>query len=170
MDSLKPLFISLKQAQAQLAQQNRELKDQALRAVMAAIHTGRGEILAANRKDTEKARAGGMKEALIDRLLLNDERIDAIIEGIGMVARQEDPIGRVRSGWKTPNGLFIEQVTVPLGVAAIIYESRPNVTADAFSLAYKAGCAILLRGSSAALESNRALVRVIKAGLEAGGG
>jgi glutamate-5-semialdehyde dehydrogenase len=170
MDSLEPLFMSLKKAQAQLALQNREDKDRALRGVMAAVHAGRQEILAANRRDTEKARAGGMKEALVDRLLLNDRRIDAIIEGVDTVARQEDPIGRVRSGWQTPNGLFIEQITVPLGVAAIIYESRPNVTVDAFSLAYKAGCAILLRGSSAALESNRALVRAVKAGLETEGG
>jgi glutamate-5-semialdehyde dehydrogenase len=137
---------------------------------MAAIHGERREILAANREDTERARAGGMKEALVDRLLLNDRRIDAIIEGIDGVVRQEDPIGRVRAGWKTPNGLFIEQVTVPLGVAAIIYESRPDVTVDAFSLAYKAGCAILLRGSSAALGSNRALIGAVKRGLEAGGG
>jgi glutamate-5-semialdehyde dehydrogenase len=170
MESLEPVFKSLKEAQAQLALQNREAKDRALRGVMAALHAGRGEILAANREDTEKARAGGMKEALLDRLLLNSQRIDAIIGGIEGVVRQEDPIGRVRGGWKTPNGLLIEQVTVPLGVAAIIYESRPNVTADAFSLAYKAGCAILLRGSSAALASNRALVRAIKAGLEAEGG
>jgi glutamate-5-semialdehyde dehydrogenase len=82
----------------------------------------------------------------------------------------EDPIGSVIKGWKSPEGLLIEQVRVPLGVAAIIYESRPDVTTDAFGLAYKAGCAILLRGSSSALESNRALVRAIKKGLEAGGG
>jgi glutamate-5-semialdehyde dehydrogenase len=170
MDSLEPVFISLKKAQARLALQSREIKDRALREVMAAIHGERREILAANREDTERARSGGMKEALVDRLLLNDRGIDAIIEGIDGVARQEDPVGRVRAGWKTPNGLLIEQITVPLGVAAIIYESRPNVTAEAFSLAYKAGCAILLRGSSAALGSNRALVKAIKKGLEAGGG
>jgi glutamate-5-semialdehyde dehydrogenase len=111
-----------------------------------------------------------MKEALIDRLLLNDKRIDGIIEGIETVIRQEDPIGRVKAGWTLPNGLLIEQITVPMGVAAIIYESRPNVTADAFALAYKAGCAILLRGSSSALESNKALVQAIKAGLAECGG
>ncbi|GHV57971.1 gamma-glutamyl phosphate reductase [Spirochaetia bacterium] len=124
----------------------------------------------ANKADVDKARVGGMKEALIDRLLLNDKRIDGIIEGIETVIRQEDPIGKVKAGWTLPNGLFIEQTTVPLGVTAIIYESRPNVTADAFSLAYKAGCAILLRGSSAALESNRAIVKAIKQGLANGGG
>ena len=81
-----------------------------------------------------------------------------------------DPLGRVKAGWTLPNGLLVEQVTVPLGVAAIIYESRPNVTADAFALAYKAGCAILLRGSSAAIASNRAIVAAIKRGLEEAGG
>ncbi|GHV41214.1 gamma-glutamyl phosphate reductase [Spirochaetia bacterium] len=170
MSSLEPVFSSLKTAQAALALQNRRQKDKALAAAAAAIDGGRAEILAANRADVEKARSGGMKEALIDRLLLNDKRISGIIEGIETVIRQEDPIGKVKAGWTLPNGLFIEQTTVPLGVAAIIYESRPNVTADAFSLAYKAGCAILLRGSSAALASNAAIVKAIKAGLSAGGG
>jgi glutamate-5-semialdehyde dehydrogenase len=88
-----------------------------------------------------------------------------MVEGIETIIRLEDPVGRIRAGWTAPNGLGIQQVTVPIGVAAIIYESRPNVTADAFALAYKAGCSILLRGSSAALESNRALARTIQAGL-----
>jgi glutamate-5-semialdehyde dehydrogenase len=170
MNSLDPVFDSLKKAQAELALQNRRAKDGALSAVMAAIDARRDSILAANEADVQKARTGGMKDALIDRLLLNDKRIDAIIEGIATVVRQDDPIGKVRAGWTLPNGLFVEQVTVPLGVAAIIYESRPNVTADAFSLAYKAGCAILLRGSSAALESNRAMVGAITQGLAQGGG
>jgi glutamate-5-semialdehyde dehydrogenase len=170
MRSLETLFESLKKAQAELALRNRGEKDTALKAVMDAVEKGRADILKANALDVERARAGGMKEALVDRLLLNDKRINEIIEGIDTVVRQEDPIGRVQAGWVLPNGLRVERTTVPLGVAAIIYESRPNVTADAFSLAYKAGCAILLRGSSAALESNRALVKVIKEGLGAGGG
>ncbi|MDR1429922.1 MAG: glutamate-5-semialdehyde dehydrogenase [Spirochaetaceae bacterium] len=168
--TLDALFDSLRAAQVKLALENREAKDAALRAVMKAIDAGRGAILEANRADAEKARNGGMKDALIDRLLLDDKRIDDIIDGIALVVSLEDPIGRVRSGWTLPNGLVVEQITVPLGVAAIIYESRPNVTADAFCLAYKAGCSILLRGSSAALESNRALVKAIKEGLESGGG
>jgi glutamate-5-semialdehyde dehydrogenase len=170
LNDLVPVFRSLKKAQAALALQTRQEKDAALLAAAAAIDRGRGAILAANAADVEQARAGGMKDALIDRLLLNDTRIDAIIEGMETVARLEDPVGKVRSGWKTPNGLCIEQIAVPLGVAAIIYESRPNVTADAFSLAYKAGCAILLRGSSAALASNKAITAAIKAGLETAGG
>ncbi|MDR0720750.1 MAG: glutamate-5-semialdehyde dehydrogenase [Treponema sp.] len=165
MDSLMPQFVSLKKAQGLLALESRAKKDAALGAVSAAINAAREEILAANAGDTEKARCGGMKEALVDRLFLNDRRIDAIIDGIETVIRLDDPVGKIRAGWRHPQGMLIEQCAVPLGVAAIIYESRPNVTADAFSLAYKAGCAILLRGSSAALGSNRALVKAIKAGL-----
>jgi glutamate-5-semialdehyde dehydrogenase len=169
-DSLAPLFNSLKQAQTKLAAQNRASKDKALVAAAAAIDSGRSAILEANSRDVEQARKTGMKESLVDRLLLNDKRIDGIIEGIEIVIRQEDPIGKVQAGWTLPNGLQIDKVTVPLGVAAIIYESRPNVTADCAALAYKAGCSILLRGSSSALESNKALVKAIKAGLESGGG
>ncbi|MDR0834589.1 MAG: glutamate-5-semialdehyde dehydrogenase [Candidatus Symbiothrix sp.] len=170
MGSLALIFRSLKVAQTVLALQNRRQKDAALAAVVTAIDANRVDILAANTVDVNNARDGGMKEALVDRLLLTDARIDAILEGIETVIRQPDPIGKVKAGWTLPNGLFIEQTTVPLGVAAIIYESRPNVTADAFSIAYKAGCAILLRGSSAALESNRALVKAIRQGLAKGGG
>ncbi|MDR0553691.1 MAG: glutamate-5-semialdehyde dehydrogenase [Treponema sp.] len=170
MNSLEPVFTSLRAAHEKLAQENRAAKDRALAAAAAAIDARRLEILAANGRDVERAAAKGMKDALIDRLLLDGARIDSILEGIETVIRQEDPIGVVRSGWTLPNGLFLEQITVPLGVAAIIYESRPNVTADAACLAYKAGCAILLRGSQTALESNRALTAAIKSGLAAGGG
>ena len=169
-NSLDTIFISLKQAQIKLAAQNRASKDKALAAAAAAIDRDKTTILEANARDVEQARSGGMKESLVDRLLLNDKRIDGIIEGIEIVIRQEDPIGKVQAGWTLPNGLQIDKVTVPLGVAAIIYESRPNVTADCAALAYKAGCSILLRGSSSALQSNKALVKVIKTGLESGGG
>ena len=164
------IFTSLKLAQSKLATENRADKDRALAAAAAAINRDRATILEANARDVEQARKGGMKESLVDRLLLNDKRIDDIIEGIEIVIRQEDPIGKVQAGWTLPNGLQIEKVTVPLGVAAIIYESRPNVTADCAALAYKAGCSILLRGSSSALQSNIALVRAIKSGLAEGGG
>jgi glutamate-5-semialdehyde dehydrogenase len=170
MNSLQETFIVLKKAQTQLALENATSKNKALVAAAAAINRDRAIIIAANARDVEKARSKGMKESLVDRLLLNESRIDSIIDGIETVIRQEDPIGKVRAGWTLPNGLFIEQVSVPMGVAAIIYESRPNVTADCAALAYKAGCSILLRGSSSALESNKALVASIKSGLEAGGG
>jgi len=168
--TLDTIFISLKQAQTKLAEQSRADKDKALAAAAAAIDRNRSAILEANARDVEQARKGGMKESLVDRLLLNDKRIDGIIEGVEIVIRQEDPIGKVQAGWTLPNGLQIDKLTVPLGVAAIIYESRPNVTVDCAALAYKAGCSILLRGSSSALESNKALVKAIKAGLESGCG
>jgi glutamate-5-semialdehyde dehydrogenase len=163
-------FAALKTAQAGLAGATRERKDAALKAVCNAIDKRRTQILEANVRDVEKARVGGMKESLIDRLSLSAERIDGIIQGIESIIRLDDPIGKTTAGWRAPNGLFIERITAPLGVIAIIYESRPNVTVDAFALAYKAGCAALLRGSSAALASNRAFVSAIKEGLEAGGG
>ncbi|MDR3130870.1 MAG: glutamate-5-semialdehyde dehydrogenase [Treponema sp.] len=164
------LFDSLRAAQIELALQSRQEKDRALEGAAEAVDAERKVILAANSADMDRARAGGMKEALLDRLLLSDKRIDGITEGIAAVIRLEDPIGRVKAGWTLPNGLLVEQITAPLGVAAVIYESRPNVTVEAFSLAYKAGCAILLRGSSAARESNRALAAAITRGLARGGG
>jgi len=164
------LFISLKAAQTVLVQKSRLQKEAALQGAADAIDSYRGEIIKANSVDVEKARRDGMRESLVDRLLLNDSRIDSIIEGIRTVIRLDDPVGRVKAGWKTPDGLLIEQVAVPLGTIAIIYESRPNVTVDSFCLAYKAGCSILLRGSSSALNSNKVLVTAIKKGLENGGG
>jgi glutamate-5-semialdehyde dehydrogenase len=167
---LDEVFVSLRKAQTRLALENRGARDRALEGAAAALDKGRAKILAANGIDVGRARAGGMKESLIDRLLLNDKRIDDMIRGIETVIRLDDPLGRVKAGWTLPNGLLVEQVTVPLGVAAIIYESRPNVTVDAASLAYKAGCSILLRGSSSALESNRVLTALFREGLEAAGG
>jgi len=167
---METIFKTLKQAQTQLALHNRAAKDTALAAAAAAIDKDRAAILEANARDVAKARQGGMKESLVDRLLLNDKRIDGIIEGIDIIIRQDDPIGKVQTRWTIQNGLQIEKVTVPLGVAAIIYESRPNVTADCAAIAYKAGCSILLRGSSSALESNKVIVRAIKTGLTEGGG
>jgi glutamate-5-semialdehyde dehydrogenase len=167
---MQKIFQSLKKAQAELALQNRAQKDAALKAACAALNRNREGILAANAADVKKARESGMKESLIDRLSLDQRRVDALIAGVEAVIRLDDPVGAVKAGWTTPAGLFIEQISVPLGVVAVIYESRPNVTADAFSLAYKAGCSALLRGSSAALESNRALISSIKAGLADAGG
>ncbi|GHU27317.1 gamma-glutamyl phosphate reductase [Spirochaetia bacterium] len=164
------MFESLKKAQFLLEMENPAARNRALVAVAEAIDGFRPKILEANNIDQEIARKNGMKDALLDRLRLNDSRIDAMISGIKTVAELPDPVGKVRAGWTLPNGLFVEQISVPIGVVAIIYESRPNVTAEAFSLCYKAGCAALLRGSSAALESNRTLVAGIHAGLERGGG
>jgi glutamate-5-semialdehyde dehydrogenase len=170
MNSMKAIFAKLKEAQSRLALENALAKNKALSSIATYIFRNRTMILTANGRDVDKARANGMKESLVDRLLLTEQRIEDIVQGIEVVIKQDDPVGKVRAGWTLPNGLLVEQVSVPMGVAAIIYESRPNVTVDCAALAYKAGCSILLRGSSSALESNRALVAVIKTGLEAGGG
>lgn len=156
----------LKCGSEKLAVQNASQKNKALEAVCFALEKKRNEILAANKKDVDKARAGGMSESLVERLALDDKKINGMLESIKIIIAQTDPIGEEIAGWKTPNGMTIRQVRVPLGTVAIIYESRPNVTVDAFSLAYKSGNAILLRGSSSAINSNKALVKIIKEALE----
>jgi glutamate-5-semialdehyde dehydrogenase len=122
-------------------------------------------ILTENLKDVEDARNKGMTEALIDRLTLTPDRIEGMAEGLRQVAELEDPIGAVEHMKQTPNGLLIGKKTVPLGVVGIIYESRPNVTADAFALCFKTGNACLLRGGSDALNSNLAIANVIQEAL-----
>ena len=168
---IKKTTDSLRSASQKLALQNASEKNRALSAVAEALDKNRASIIAANKVDIDAARANGMSESIIDRLLLNDKRIDGIIESLRLVIGQTDPVGEEVAGWKTPNGMTIRQVRVPLGVVAIIYENRPNVTVDAFSLAYKSGNAILLRGSSSSYKSNVEIVRVIRealAGVEGG--
>lgn len=168
---IKKITDSLHSASQKLALQNASEKNRALAAVADALDKNRASIISANKADIDAARANGMSESIIDRLLLNDKRIDGIIESLRLVIGQTDPVGEEVAGWKTPNGMTIRQVRVPLGVVAIIYENRPNVTVDAFSLAYKSGNAILLRGSSSSYKSNVEIVRVIRealAGLEGG--
>lgn len=160
----------LKLAASRLALRTAEEKNRALLGVASALDEARAGILAANARDVEKARAGGMKESLLARLAITDEGLDEIIDSLRVLTSQTDPIGQVVDGWKVPNGLEIRQVRVPLGVVAVIYESRPNVTVDVFALAYKSSNAVLLRGSSSALESNRVLLAAIRAGLAASGG
>ena len=163
---LSQVFVSLREGANRLSQLTASQKNLGLLAAASSIDKNRKSILQANAIDVELSRQKGVPESLVDRLSLDDKRIDGIIESIKIVAQSEDPIGSEIAGWKTPEGLTIRQVRVPLGVAAIIYESRPNVTADAFALAYKSGNSILLRGSSSALNSNRAIVKAIKEGLE----
>ena len=163
---LSQVFVSLREGAKRLSQLTASQKNLGLIAAASSIDKNRKSILQANAIDVELSRQKGVPESLVDRLSLDDKRIDGIIESIKIVAQSEDPIGSEIAGWKTPEGLTIRQVRVPLGVAAIIYESRPNVTADAFALAYKSGNSILLRGSSSALNSNRAIVKAIKEGLE----
>ncbi len=159
---LKKTCEKLRKGSEELSLQNAATKNKVLSAVAKALDSERAAILSANKKDIENAKANGIPDSLIDRLSLDDKRINGIIESLNIVISQSDPIGEEIAGWKTPNGLNIRQVRVPLGVVAIIYESRPNVTVDAFSLAYKSGNSILLRGSSSALNSNKAIVKIIK--------
>ena len=136
---IKKTSSSLRSASQKLALQNACDKNAALSAVALALDKNRASIIAANEIDVNQARKNGLSESIIDRLLLDNKRIDGIISSLRDVIAQTDPVGEEITGWKTPNGLNIRQVRVPLGVVAIIYENRPNVTVDAFSLAYKSG-------------------------------
>lgn len=160
---------SAKAASLEVAQLTTTQKNEALHAMARALIERAPEILAANAKDMEKGREGGMPDSLLDRLMLNEARIAGMAEGLDQVAELPDPIGRVMDEWTRPNGLVIRKVRVPMGVIGIIYEARPNVTVDAAALAFKAGSAMLLRGSSSAYESNAALVRVMRESLEKSG-
>lgn len=156
---------SLRKASRILEGLSAQQKNECLNQVAKALDENRASIISANKIDVDAAHKNGVSDSIIDRLTLNDSRIDGIIEGLRSVISQTDPIGEETGGWKTPNGLTIRQVRVPLGVVAIIYENRPNVTVDAFCLAYKSGNAILLRGSSSSYNSNLEIVRVIKQAL-----
>lgn len=140
-------------------------KDRALHAAADALLSHMHDVLAANAEDLEAGRTSGMSEALLDRLALNPQRVDGIAAGLRQVAGLPDPIGEVLRGRTLPNGLELRQQRVPFGVVGIVYESRPNVTVDAFGLAFKSGNAVLLRGSSSAARSNAALVNVLRAAL-----
>lgn len=142
-----------------------EKKNEGLKSAAEALLEGKDEILAANDRDVEKAVKSGMNAGLIDRLKLTSERIGAMADGLLSVAALEDPIGEVLSMKQRPNGLTIGQKRVPLGVVGIIYEARPNVTADAFGLCFKSGNAVILKGGSDALESNIAIVKWLRTGL-----
>lgn len=131
-----------------------------------ALRENAGYILGENGKDIRLAREKGIKDSLIDRILLDHDRIDAMASGLEEIARLEDPVGEVLSMKKRPNGLIIGQKRVPLGVVGIIYEARPNVTVDAFGLCFKTGNAVILKGGSDALHSNKAIVDILKNVLE----
>lgn len=137
------------------------VKDQALLAMASALEGAADELLAANRKDVDAARSDGIGGAIVDRLTLTESRLAGMASGLRQVAAQTDPVGEIVQGWKRPNGLLIQKVRVPLGVIAVIYEARPNVTADVAGLCLKSGNACVLRGSSTALSSNEAIVRVL---------
>ena len=149
-------------ASREMARANRAWKDRGLRAIGAALLEHRGTILAANAKDVAAGRANGTSAALLDRLTLNDTRIEALAAALENLAGLPDPVGNVVRGQTLPNGLRLRQVNVPMGVVAAIYEARPNVTVDIAGLALKSGNAVILRGGSAAAETNVALINVLR--------
>lgn len=167
--NIDELSKTLKSAASKLALHNANQKNIALKEVAKSIDKYRNEIIEANKIDLQKSKEKGMSDALLERLMLDQKRIDGILDSMKIVISQSDPIGEIVAGWNTPNGMSIKQIRVPLGVISVIYESRPNVTVDVFCLAYKAGNAVLLRGSSSALNSNKALLKAIKEGLKNAG-
>jgi glutamate-5-semialdehyde dehydrogenase len=143
-----------------------EEKNAALLKIAEQIANEKNWILDENRKDIEAGKSNGLSEALLDRLLLTETRIEQIIDGIRQVVSLQDPIGEIIDEWVRPNGLQIQTIRVPLGVIGMVYEARPNVTVDSATLCLKAGNAVLLRGSTSALHSNKALVQVMQSALE----
>ncbi|KFB08577.1 glutamate-5-semialdehyde dehydrogenase [Nitratireductor basaltis] len=152
-----------------LAIASSDQKNKALLAMAEALEARVPEILAANEEDLERGRANVLSAALMDRLMLDEKRIAGIASGIRSIAALEDPVGSVIAEWERPNGLQIERVRTPLGVIGVIYESRPNVTADAGALCLKAGNAVILRGGSDSVDSSSAIHACLVEGLEAAG-
>lgn len=166
---LEQLGVQAKEASVFLNNASIKEKNAVLREAAKRLVQNQEYILTENVKDVEAAKRNGMTEALIDRLTLTGDRIEGMAEGLNQVADLEDPIGAVEHMKPTPNGLLIGKKVVPLGVVGIIYESRPNVTADAFALCFKTGNACMLRGGSDAINSNLAIANVIQGALESCG-
>ena len=153
----------------ELALATRVVKDAALHAMADALQARTGEILAGNQRDLERGRAGGLGEAMLDRLALNEQRVAGMAEALRQMAALPDPVGEVVRGSTLPNGLRLRQIRVPFGVVGVVYEGRPNVTVDAAGICLKAGNAVLLRGSSSAAESNAMLTSVLRDALSGSG-
>lgn len=158
-----------KQAAAKLAVTSTAVKNAALLAMAAALEAQQSEILAANKRDMTAAEAKGMKSSMLDRLKLTAERISGMADGLRQVAGLADPVGNVIDGKTLPNGLHITKIRVPLGVIGIIYEARPNVTADAAGLCLKSGNAVILKGGSEAMESNKTVAAILARAAEGAG-
>lgn len=158
-----------KQAAAKLAVTSTAVKNAALLAMAAALEAQQAEILAANELDMTAAAAKGMKSSMLDRLKLTAERISGMADGLRQVAGLADPVGNVIDGKTLPNGLHITKIRVPLGVIGIIYEARPNVTADAAGLCLKSGNAVILKGGSEAMESNKTVAAILAQAAEGAG-
>ena len=165
MSAVADLGARAKAASRLLATASTEAKDAALAAGADLLVERTDDLLAANAEDVERELAGGASPTVVDRLRLSSARVEAMAGGLRQVAALADPVGEVSEGWVRPNGLRISKVRVPLGVVAIIYENRPNVTSDAFGLCLKAGNAAFLRGSSGAIRSNLAIAGVLREAL-----
>lgn len=161
--------LAAKQAAAKLAVTSTAVKNAALLAMAAALEAQQSEILAANERDMTAAAAKGMKSSMLDRLKLTAERISGMADGLRQVAGLADPVGNVIDGKTLPNGLHITKIRVPLGVIGIIYEARPNVTADAAGLCLKSGNAVILKGGSEAMESNKTVAAILAQAAEGAG-
>lgn len=155
-----------KQAEKTLATASTELKNKALENMAQELVSATSEILSANAEDMKNARANGVAQVMLDRLLLTDDRIVGMAKGITDIVRLPDPIGVTLSEIKRPNGMTVKKITVPLGVIAVIYEARPNVTSDAAALCLKSGNAVILRGGKEAINSSKAIVKALRLGLE----
>ena len=162
---MNDLGSAAKAASRVLAASSTEIKNNALKAIAQRLEQQRDSLIQANQIDMEKGRASGLDAALLDRLELNNARIDGMIEGLAQVVALPDPVGEFTDLGKRPSGINLSKMRVPLGVVGIIYESRPNVTIDAASLCLKSGNATILRGGSEAIESNQAIARCISQGL-----
>jgi glutamate-5-semialdehyde dehydrogenase len=158
-----------REAAASLARSASDRRDGALRHAAASIRSQSATILAANAEDMRAAEAKGLTGAMLDRLLLDEERVESMARGLETVVELADPVGKVLAEWERPNGLRIQRVSVPLGVIGIIYESRPNVTADAAGLCLKSGNAVILRGGSESFHSSQAIHRCLVSGLGTAG-
>jgi glutamate-5-semialdehyde dehydrogenase len=167
--NIEEICRAAKAASRVLAKQTREAKDEALECIAEALERRRDEILRENAEDIALARTSRLAEAFVDRLLLDEDRLADMAAGVRDVARLPDPIGQIERGGRLPNGLELQRVRAPLGVVAIVYEARPNVTVDAAALCLKTGNAVILRGGSAAKHTNRILAEVVQGALlEAG--
>jgi glutamate-5-semialdehyde dehydrogenase len=166
---MEPIGRAAVEAARTLAQAGAAAKNQALQAAVSALRSRAAEILVANTKDMNAARERGLTGPLLDRLLLDAKRVEAMARGIEDIVQLPDPIGAVIAEWTRPNGMIIQRVRVPLGVIGIIYESRPNVTADAGALCLKSGNAVILRGGSESYHSSRAIHACLVEGLVAAG-
>ena len=166
---LENMFKEAKQASYVLMGVNTDVKDKALTLIAEMLDAKRAEIKEVNKKDLEYAKKAGLSNAMIDRLELNDARIDGMIQAVVDIRAQVDPVGKVVDGYKRPNGLHITKVKVPLGVVGIIFESRPNVTIDAAALCLKSGNVSVLRGGKEAVHSNTYLGRLMKEAVKQAG-